>query len=195
MAASLVRLPARMKRVAVTFALLALVVPALSGCTRHREIPEPEGQIVKIGGLSYTVFITRELNLRDPEDHDYFSGPDAPPGFAYFGVFIQVCNDVNHTHGGASTPVNNFRVSDTEGHQYDPTPLPPSNVFAYRPRPLSAKQCVPTPGSAPASGPIGGSLLLFKLPVTSIENRPLDLEINPPAGGEAPDTQRIELDI
>jgi hypothetical protein len=54
---------------------------------------------------------------------------------------------------------------------------------------------VPTPGSAPATGPIGGSLLLFKIPVASIENRPLDLEINPPGPGPVPDTQRIELDI
>jgi hypothetical protein len=183
-----------MKRVACTFALLALVVPTLSGCKRHHEIPEPEGQAVKVGGLSYTVFITRELNLRDPEDHDYFSGPEAPPGFAYFGVFIQVCNDYNHVPH-ASTPVNNFRIIDTENKQYNPTPLPANDVFAYRPRPLSAKQCVPTPGSAPATGPIGGSLLLFKLPVASIENRPLDLEIDPPPVGVAPDSRRIELDI
>jgi hypothetical protein len=102
---------------------------------------------------------------------------------------------VNHTHGGASTPVNNFRIIDTENKQYNPTHLPATNVFAYRPRPLSAKQCVPTPGSAPATGPIGGSLLLFKLPVSSIDNRPLDLEINPQGPGPVPDDQRIELDI
>jgi hypothetical protein len=195
MAPRVVRLPARMKRVATVLALAALVAPVLSGCTRHREVPEPEGQNVKIDGLTYTVFITRELNVRDPEDHDYYQGREAPPGFNYYGVFIQVCNDVNHTHGGASTPVNNFRVVDTTGKQFQPTPLPATNVFAYRPRPLSAKQCVPTPGSAPASGPIGGSLLLFKLPVTSIENRPLDLEINPQGPGPVPDSQRIELDI
>ena len=194
MVASLVRLPGRMKRAACMIALLALVAPTLSGCKRHHEVPEPEGQTVKVGGLSYTVFITRELNLRDPEDHDYFSGPEAPPGFAYFGVFIQVCNDYNHVPH-ASTPVNNFRIIDTENKQYNPTPLPPSDVFAYRPRPLSAKECVPTPGSAPAAGPIGGSLLLFKLPVASIENRPFDLEIDPPPTGVAPDSRRIELDI
>jgi hypothetical protein len=183
-----------MKRVASVLAVAALVVPVLSGCSRHHEIPEPEGQTVKVGGLSYTVFITRQLNLRDPEDHGYYSGPDAPPGFAYFGVFIQVCNDYNHVPH-ASTPVNTFRIVDTEGNQFDTTPLQPSDVFGYRPRPLSAKECVPTPGSAPATGPIGGSLLLFKLPVTSIENRPLDLEIDPPPTGETPDSRRIELDI
>jgi hypothetical protein len=183
-----------MKRIASFLTLVALVVPVVSGCTRHRETPEPEGASVKVDGLSYTVFITRELNLRDPEDHDYFNGPDAPPGFAYFGVFIQVCNDYNHVPH-SSTPVSTFRIIDTEGHQYDPTPLPPSDIFAYRPRPLAAKDCVPTPGSAPATGPIGGSLLLFKLPVASIENRPLDLEINPQGPQPVPDSRRIELDI
>jgi hypothetical protein len=184
-----------MKRVAIVLALAAVVVPTLSGCKKHEASPEPEGQAVKVDGLSYTVYLTRELNLRDPEDHDYFQGREAPPGFNYYGVFITVCNDVNHTHGGASTPVNNFRIIDTENKQYNPTPLPATNVFAFRPRPLSAKQCVPTPGSAPASGPIGGSLLLFKLPVSSIENRPLDLEINPQSPAQVGDDLRIELDI
>ena len=195
MVGRVVRLPARMKRVATVLLLTAVVVPVLSGCSRHHETPEPEGQNVTVNGLTYNVFITRELNLRDPEDHDYFQGPEAPPGFNYYGVFIQVCNDVNHTHGGASIPVNNFRIIDTEGKQYEPTPLPANDVFAYRPRPLSAKQCVPTPGSAAATGPIGGSLLLFKVPVAAIENRPFDLEINPQGPGPVPDSQRIELDI
>jgi hypothetical protein len=184
-----------MKRVAIFLALAAVVAPVLSGCTKHEQIPQTEGQPVKVDGLSYTVFITRQLNLRDPEDHDYYQGPEAPPGFEYMGVFIQVCNDVNHTHGGASTPVNNFRIIDTENRQYTPMQLSARNIFAYRPRPLSAKQCVPTPGSAPATGPIGGSLLLFKVPVSALENRPFDLEINPPGPGPAPDDQRVELDI
>jgi hypothetical protein len=186
-----------MKRVATVLALAAFVVPVLSGCTRHHESPEPEGIGVKINGLTYTVYITRELNLRDPEDHDYYQGPEAPPGFNYYGVFIQVCNDVNHTHGGASTPVpaSAFRIIDTENKQYYPTPVPKNDIFGYQPRPLSAKDCIPTPGSAAATGPIGGSLLLFKIPVPSIENRPLDLEINPQGPGPVPDSQRIELDI
>jgi hypothetical protein len=184
-----------MKRVATVLILAAVVAPVLSGCSRHHEVPEPEGQNVSVHGLTYTVFITRELNLRDPEDHGYFQGPEAPPGYNYYGVFIQVCNDVNHTHGGASTPVNNFRIVDTEGKQYSPVRLPATNLFAYRPRPLGAKECIPTPGSPPATGPIGGSLLLFKIPVAAIENRPMDLEIDAQGPGPAPDSQRIELDI
>ena len=108
-------------------------------------------------------------------------------------MFIQVCNDFNHAP--QRVPVNSFKIIDTRGREYAPTPLPKSDIFAYRPEKLGAKQCVPIAGSAPATGPIGGSLLLFKLPIKSIENRPLDLEIDPPAGGETPESQKIELDI
>src|SRR5262249_4588354 len=120
----------RMKRLAIVLALAAVVAPVLSGCTKHHESPEPEGQPVEVNGLSYTSYITRQLNLRDPEDHDYYQGPEAPPGFEYMGVFITVCNDVNHTHGWASTPVNNFRIIDTTNRQFSPIPLPASNIFS-----------------------------------------------------------------
>jgi len=193
MAALVVRLRGRMKRVVSVLVLAALAVIALTGCSRHHEVPEPEGQTIKVHGLSYTVFITRQLNLRDAEDRDYFSGPEAEPGFSYFGVFIQVCNDYNHAP--QREPVNNFKVIDTEGKEFEPTPLPTTDVFAYRPEKLGAKECVPIAGSAPATGPIGGSLILFKLPVAAIENRPLDLEIDPPLGGETPESRKIELDI
>ena len=193
MVARVVRLPARMLRVASLFALAALTVLVFTGCSKHHEVPAPEGQTIKVHDLSYTVFITRQLNLRDPEDRDYYSGPEAPPGFAYFGVFIQVCNDFNHAPH--RTPVNNFKIVDTAGREFSPTPVPATDVFAYRPSSLGAKQCVPIPGSAPASGPIGGSLLLFRLPIASINNRPLDLEVDPPLFGKTPESQKIELDI
>jgi hypothetical protein len=69
------------------------------------------------------------------------------------------------------------------------------NIFAYVPHPLTAKKCLPVAGSIPSGSPTNGLMLLFKLPIATIENRPLDLEIAPPATGEAPKRQRIELDI
>ena len=136
--AARIRLGRRMKRPALVLALVVLVVPALSACSRHRELPTREGLPVEIRGLSYTVFITRELNIRDPEDRDYFRGPDPPPGFAYFGVFMEVCND--QKNAPLRTPVNNFKIVDTEGNQYSPMQLPPDNIFAYRPQPLGSKR-------------------------------------------------------
>ena len=73
--------------------------------------------------------------------------------------------------------------------------MPATNIWAYRPRPLGSNQCIPVPGSAAAGGPTQGSLLLFKLPIPAIENRPMDLEIAPPVTGIAPKKDRIELDI
>ena len=62
--------------------------------------------------------------------------------------------------------------------------------IAERP-PLSSR------GSLASSGPTNGALLIFKLPLRSLENRPLDLEIisppDPHTGNR--DTGRIELDV
>ena len=174
----------RMGRVLAVSAVALLAVALLTGCKKHETLPRPEGLPVELNGLNYTVYITRQLNLRDPEDHDYYQGPEAPPGFSYYGVFIQVCNA--HDNAPFRVPVNNFTILDTQGNVYRPTSLPATNIWAYRPRALGSNQCIPVPGSAAAGGPTGGSLLLFKLPIPAIENRPMDLEIAPPLTGTSP---------
>jgi hypothetical protein len=179
--------------------LLALAAVALvemgtaTACSKKEVLPRAEGLPVRIGGLDYTVFITRELNPRDAEDRDYIPETDPGTGFSFFGVFIQVCN-TDHS-APTRTPVGDFKIVDTQGNTYSPSSLPATNIFAYRPVPLAARQCIPVAGSTAAGAPTGGSLLLFKLPVGAIENRPMDLEIAPPATGEAPKRERIELDI
>jgi hypothetical protein len=183
-----------MKRLLSLSVLALLVVVALTGCKKHEVLPVREGLPVKLNGLDYTVFITRELNVRDTEDRDYLpAAPDPPPGTAYYGVFIQVCNDADSS--GPLMPVNDFRIVDTQGNSYSPTPLPRGNIFAYVPHPLTAKKCLPVAGSIPSAAATNGLLLVFRLPIASIENRPLDLEVAPPATGIAPKKQRIELDI
>ena len=64
-------------------------------------------------------------------------------------------------------------------------------MFAYSPIPLGPDQVLPTPDSAAASGPIQGSLILFRLTTDSLQNRPLKLEIEQ-AGSE---TAEIDLDL
>src|SRR5256885_9353342 len=49
--------------------------------------------------------------------------------------------------------------------------------FAYRARVLAPRGCIPEPGSAAATGPTAGSMILFSLPIFATENRPLELEI------------------
>jgi hypothetical protein len=183
-----------MRRAIVLPALGLLAALALTGCSKHHVYPTVEGLPVKIGGLDYTVFITRQLNVRDAEDRDYYpNAPDLPPGSAYFGVFVEVCN--NHSGGPALTPTSDFKIVDTQGGVYTPSPLPANDIFAYRPIPLGSNKCIPVAGSIASGAPTGGALLLFRLPIAGIENRPLDLEIAPPATGESPKKERIELDI
>jgi hypothetical protein len=181
--------PGRLPIAALACALAALTA---SGCSTGRPNGAArEGLYEDVAGLDYNVFITRELNLRDSEDRDYYRGPEAPPGSALYGVFIQVCN---HGHG-YRFPDTTFTVEDNQGNRYQPLPLPKDNIFAYRPRRLSTGACLPEPGSAAFSGPTGGALLLFKFPLTSLENRPLELKIEAPPGSKAPRRKTIELDI
>ena len=145
-----------------------------------------------VAGLSYNVFITRELNLRDSEDRGYYSGPEAPPGFALYGVFVKVCNDKY----GFRSPLAQFTIEDNQGNRFHPLPLPAGDVFAYRPERLSHAACIPETGSAAYSAPTGGALLLFKFPTPALENPPLELLISGRTSPtEPPQTKRVELDI
>jgi hypothetical protein len=182
----------RSKSAALACALVALSL--LTGCENTREKNAGrEGLVAEIGELGYNVYITRELNPKDVEDKGYYTGPEAKPGFALYGVFLTVCNEHSTKHLAAS----DFAIVDTQGNRFEPLPLPEENVFSYRPEELGKEQCIPEEGSAAASAPTNGSLLVFNLPLTTLENRPLDLEITAPVNpetGEA-ETGLVELDI
>jgi hypothetical protein len=181
-----------MRRLAIAAAACLLAALLVSGCKSSRpEGVSREGLYEDVAGLDYNVFITRELNIRDAEDRDYYRGPEAPPGQALYGVFVQVCN---HGHG-YRYPDTKFVMEDNQGNEFEPLPLPKDNVFAYRPRRLSSGACIPEQGSAAASGPTAGALLLFKVPLTALENRPLELRVEAPPGSEPPREKTIELDI
>jgi hypothetical protein len=190
------RMSSTLRRFAVLACLLAGLV-ALTGCENTRENDAGrEGLPEKIGHLDYNVYITRELNLHDAEDKGYYQGAEAPPGFALYGVFLQACNPsgkVNEPHWMASS---NFQIEDTAGNKFRPLPLPANNIWAYKARPLKEHACIPEVGSLPAGGPTNGALLIFKLPIATLENRPLDLRITaPPDASGKRDTGLVELDI
>ena len=191
-------MPARMKLPnckTAALACLALALVGLTGCENTRENKAGrEGLPEKIGHIDYNVYITRELNLRDPEDQGYYKGPEAPPGFALYGVFLQACNP--NDSGPHWTSASNFTVEDTQGNQFKPLPLPADNIWAYHARPLRQKNCIPQAGSLASSGPTNGALLIFKLPIATLENRPLDLRITaPPDASGRRDSKLVELDI
>ncbi len=177
------------------FVLIALLATAFAGCGVEEYIheAETEGIYVDVGNLVYQVQLSRFLNPGDVEDREYLMGlptgtPAQPPGDEiWFGVWMRVKNYSDET----LTPSDEFTIVDTEENEFRPIELDDTNVFAYRPFPLGPDQVKPTPDSAAASGPIQGSLILFKLPTDSLQNRPLKLEIEQ-AGSE---TAEIDLDL
>ena len=154
-----------------------------------------EGLAIPFEGLEYNVLITRQLNVRDPEDRGYLIGPEPKPGFAAYGVFLQACNAGD---GGPPRPAaSTFRIKDSQGNEYEPRELGDDNVFAYEARDLGPHQCIPEVGSLADNSPTGGALMVFELPLEAVENRPLELEILQGFDPEtaAPKVERIELDI
>jgi hypothetical protein len=170
--------------------------------------PTREGLDVPINGLHYNIFMTRQLNALDPEDKAYYQGQVEDPQCApdsgisarqrqqkcptnLYGVFIRVCNFDGGTHTPAPANASGFKIEDSQGNEYDPLPLLPSNLFAYRVRPLIGKHdCIPESGSTADTAPIAGSVFVFRLPVQATENRPLEMTIS--SGGK---TKKFELDI
>jgi hypothetical protein len=169
-------------------AALTLCAVALSACgdSGANETSVVEGESVELGSLRFNTVFTRQLNPHDVEDMEYLVGqPPLGPDEIYLGVFVQVKNIGDSK---AALPTT-FTVEDTEHRSFDS--LPSTSPYAF---PLGAEMTpdtvVPDPDSTPGSGPIQGSLVLFKLPYSVTENRPLTMSI-PGEGGPA----EVELDI
>lgn len=185
--------------------IAAAFFAVLAGCGEEEELEVIEGEPLHLGDISYNVQITRFLNPGDPEDQGYLTGLEPPPAEeAYLGVFLTVENEGSEA---AEIP-DDIRVVDTQGSEYEP--IPSESPFAL-PLPgeggttgaegvvpadedatsVEAGGEIPEPDTIPAYGPIGGSMLLFRVDETVTENRPLELEIP----GESGETGKIELDI
>lgn len=177
------------RRLSIVACLVALAAPLALGACGDEEpgIDEPanEGLAIELEGVDYTVFITRELNPKITPDDAYVTD-EAPPGEALYGVFLRACNVSDDQRQVASE----FKVHDNQENSFEPEPLPADNQFAYTPRTLDPKECIPEAGSVAQLGPTAGSMLLFKFPLENTENRPLELEIE--QDGEK---RTFELDI
>lgn len=177
--------------------LAATAAVALSGCGNKHEyvhVAETEGVYVDVGDLVYQVQMSRFLNPGDREDREYLTG--LPAGTApltadetWFGVWMRVKNYSNDSLERAT----NVTVVDADGNRFEPIELEPSNVFSYQGGVNTADQVYPLPDTAAATGPIQGSLILFRLPNESLQNRPLRLEIEQ-EGVKNPKAE-IELDL
>ncbi len=168
-----------------------------SGCGEVedvRTIGETEGLYIDVNDLRYQVQLSRVLNPSDPEDAEYLNqvpeSEQPAPGETWFGVFLRVQNTTDAT---AAATAREFEIVDTLENTYEPLALPVSNLWAYRPTVLEPGGILPEPDSAQFSGPTRGALLLFKLSIDTLQNRPLEFEIHSP---ENPDEIGIiDLDV
>jgi hypothetical protein len=186
-----------------TTLLLLLAMPlllGLSGCGNRQEtrtLGETEGVYVDVADLVYQVQISRILNPSDTEDRAYLKGlppgeSQLAPGETWFGVFMRVSNETSQTR----KPASSFRIVDTQENEYEPVDLDPAaNPFAYQPDPVRAGAVYPDSESAAFAGPIQGTLVLFKVRFTSLQNRPLELLIDGPLPPPLRESAVVDLDV
>lgn len=184
-----------LRRLSLIWVLAATL--AVGACGNKEEIVthgETEGVYVDVGELKYQVQISRQLNPYSVEDKAYLVG--IPPqdrelkdDEVWFAVFIRVQNETKH----ALSPAEEFEIEDTQETVYRPLELAPTNLFAYRPTRMPPASLIPQVDSVAAEGTIQGSLLLFKIPGPSLDNRPLELVIKSPIPGGDPGT--VDLDV
>lgn len=185
-------MPARMLRRLLMLLCLAALAGGVGGCGNADEelgvdTPATEGLALDLDGLDYNVFITRELNLKITPDNAYFDGPEAKKGETLYGVFLRVCNNSKDT----LRSVDDFKITDNQGNEFEPEALPSDNQFAYHAGELLPDECLPAAGSVAQLGPTAGLMLLFRLPLANTEYRPLELEIQ----GEGDHHLTYTLDI
>ena len=178
-------------------ALVALLAAsALAGCGHKKDVvtsAATEGIYVDAGPLQYQVQISRQLNPADEEDKGYFVGVKDPAGAVsadetWFAVFVKVWNRTEDAH----IPAKDFEIEDTVGKRYEPVEVGEDNVFAYRATQIPSGGQLPGTDDVANEGVIGGSMLLFKLTLDSIANRPLVLHIK--SAGKPPEAE-IDLDV
>ncbi|HEY7932246.1 MAG TPA: hypothetical protein VID48_00345 [Solirubrobacteraceae bacterium] len=147
-----------------------------------------------VGPLVYEVQLSRQLNPADAEDRSYLTGLTAAqrrlgPGEEWFAVFLQVYNQTPSAHPATT----DLTISDTQGNIYRPIVPASTNEFAYRGGPLVPEGRIPALDTVAADGPTQGALLLYKIQISSLDNRPLELKIvnstNPTQ------TAQAELDV
>jgi len=161
---------------ALALAALAIFVSACGYSSDSKDVVE--GEVVKLGDLKYQVIFSRFLNPNDNEDSAYLVGQPPPEkGSSYFGVFIEVQNksEQNQKLSGG------FTIKDADEETFGAVPSESLYAFPFGGE-VEPQEPIPSPDSTPQQGPIEGSLVLFELPSTASENRPLTLFIASPEG-------------
>jgi hypothetical protein len=193
----------RLRKPSLALALLLGAALALSACGNSETkvttgtYAGESGQnapYLNVGPLIYEVQLSRELNPANIEDAAYLQGltplqRTLLPGQEWFAVFIQVYNHTSVAHLAASS----IAISDTQSNVYTPIVPGQTNQFAYRGGFIPAESQIPVASSIAANGGTQGALLLYKIRVVSLDNRPLTIHIVDPK--DATQRASAELDV
>jgi hypothetical protein len=178
---------------AAAIAVVGLALP-LGACGREKTTTfgATEGTYLDVGPIAYQVQVSRILNPRDTEDRAYMEG--VPGKLAadevWFAVFVRGQN----TSGKTQQAADDFEITDTLDKRFRPVAIAGTNPFAYRARPVAHGQVIPAGSSAAGAGIVQqGAMVLFKLKLSSVANRPLEFHIKSPT---VPQKEGIvELDV
>jgi hypothetical protein len=149
---------------------------------------------LNVGPLVYEVQLSRQLNPTNAEDAAYLQGLTPPeaklaPGEEWFAVFLQVYNDGNNNEQAASS----ITISDTQGNLYNAIDPGAANLYAYRGGTVRSNGKLPEPDTTAFFGPSQGELLLYKIKVVSLDNRPIEINIRDPRNPQQ--SANAELDV
>jgi hypothetical protein len=192
-----------LKRKLPLAALALLAVLALGACgDSHTRVTTgtyagesgANAPYLNVGPLTYEVQLSRQLNPYDVEDSAYLQGLTPVqrrlgPGQEWFGIFMQVYNNSSRPHVAA----NRLTISDTQNNLYVPVLPNATNEFAYRGGLIKAKGRLPELSTVASDGPTQGVVLLYKIHIVSLDNRPLELRIVDPLNPAR--TASAELDV
>lgn len=180
--------------------ILAVLAAALlaTGCGNKEPVTDKaktEGIWVDAGTLDYHVQGSRILNPSQVPDDRYLAG--VPPGAqptkdeTWFAVFLRI---ENKTDAPAPT-AEEFEIEDTEGNVYRPVELDTKvNAFVYAPTTLQPAEVVPHPDSSQELSSSAGAMVLFKVPLTEYQNRPLEFRVHSADDAE-PAVATLDLDV
>ena len=170
------------RRLSLALIIPALALPGCAGGEKHAvvQLAETEGIYVDVGELDYQVQISRQLNPAVAPDSGYLAGlPDYVSPLTkdevWFLVSMRVQNQTDAPHESAE----DFEIEETTGKVFKPIEIKQEdNPLAYESREMQPGETYPDADSFAGDSPTQGGALLFKIPYSSLGNRPLELKIS-----------------
>jgi hypothetical protein len=164
-----------------------------AGCGEEETSHVVEGEPLELGHLHVNVQLTRFLNPNDTEDSQYLEDQPPPPaGEAYLAVFLEMENEGDEEL--AAPTAEQIEIEDTTGEVFHP--VESETVFALDFGALiPPDEALPADDTAAAEGPVQGSIVLFLIPNTAEQNRPLEMHLKATGEDGAEEEGTVELDL